>query len=115
MPDPNPIVDQGCPRSVGGIESAKILCGCLGIDFKLKPLDCDPFLHGYGEECSDARPTIGVWKMPVTDRDGNTAFIRFYMVTGAGVLLLGNEICRKSDVLGTKNLIQVPKGLLSKK
>ena len=113
MPDPNPIVNQGCPRSVGGIESAKILCGCFGIDFKLEPLDCDPFLHGYGEECSDARPTIGVWRMTVTDRNRRTVSIPFYVVTGSGVLLLGNEICRRSNFLGTKNLIQVPKGLLS--
>ena len=51
--------------------------------------------------------------MPVTDPNGSTVSIPFHVVTGSGVLFLGNEICRRSNVLCTKNLIQVLKGLLS--
>ena len=112
-PDPNPIVDQGCPRSVGGLESAKTLCRYLGIRFKLEPLDCDPFLHGYGETCSDARVTICIWKLPFRDKRRTEVSIRFYIVPGDGIILFGNEVCSKSDILGTKNVIKVPKGIVS--
>ncbi len=58
--DPNPILDTGCPRNVGGIDYAD----ALGIHFDLEPLDCDPFYRGYGMKCSEAKLTIGIWKLP---------------------------------------------------
>ena len=112
-PDPNPILDQGCPRSVGGIESAKNLCNHLNILFKLEPLDCTPFLHGYGEKCSDAKVTIGIWRLPIVDQDGVSTSIPFYIVPGHGILLLGNEVCSQSNILGPRDLIEVPSGVLS--
>ena len=78
--DPNPILDQGCPRSVGGMEAAKNLCSLLCLRFKLDPLDCTPFFHGYGEKCIDARITIRIWRLPVTDQDGVSTLIPFYIV-----------------------------------
>ncbi len=53
--DPNPILDTGCPRNVGGIDYAVAMCNALGIHFDLEPLDCDPFYHGYGMKCSEAK------------------------------------------------------------
>ena len=53
-PDPNPILDQGCPRGVGEMEFAKLLCSLLGTPLKLEKLDFAPFLHSYGERCNDA-------------------------------------------------------------
>jgi len=52
--DPNPIMDIGCPRSVVGIQSAAALSLAFNIEFKLRPLDCAPFFHGYGMHCSEA-------------------------------------------------------------
>jgi hypothetical protein len=49
--DVNPLVDQGCPRSVGGINTASALARQLGIDLALLPLDSTPFLHGLEEYC----------------------------------------------------------------
>ena len=46
--DPNPILNQGYPRIFGGLECAELLCHHLGFPFKLDPLYCEPFLHGYG-------------------------------------------------------------------
>ena len=112
-PDPNPILDQGCPRSVGGLESARNLCNLLGIPLKLDPLDFTPFLHGYGERCSDAKITIGVWRLPITDQDGVSTTIPFYIVPGRRILLLGNEVCSRSNILGPRDLIEIPSGVLS--
>ena len=36
------------------------LCHDLGISFKLRLWDGDPFLHGYGMHCSEAELTIGI-------------------------------------------------------
>lgn len=106
--DVNPIVDGGCPRSVGGIESAKALCRALNLQFELRDLDCQPFLHGYGKKCSDAEVTIGIWDMPITDLSGNSVTIPLYITNGEGFLLIGNEIVHQSYNLGPKNLLIVP-------
>lgn len=72
------------------------------IDFTMEPLDCGPFYHGYGENCSDTHLTIGMWKLPLVDFNGNKVEIRFYITKGNGVLLLGNEVLSKSDIINTK-------------
>ena len=69
--DPNPVLEIGCPRSVGGIESAAALAISLGIAFSLTTFNCDPFYHGYGPACSDKRLVVARWKLPVTDVYGN--------------------------------------------
>jgi hypothetical protein len=56
--DVNPLVDQGCPRSVGEINTASALARQLGINFTLLPFDSTPFLHGFGESCSDSKLTV---------------------------------------------------------
>ncbi len=65
--DPNPILDNGCPRNVGGIDYAVAMCNALGIHLDLEPLDCDPFYHGYGMKCSEDKLTIGIWKTRLAD------------------------------------------------
>ncbi len=55
---PNPIIDSGCPRSVGSIDNALALCQALEIPFELKDLDCEPFHHGYGMQCTEAKLTF---------------------------------------------------------
>lgn len=106
--DPNPIVDVGCPRSVGGIESASSLALALGINFQVEELDCEPFMHGYGEKCSDARITIGIWSLPLTDPSGKSFMIPFYVTKGDGVLLLGNNVLQNAVINGADNFILFP-------
>ena len=96
--------------SIGG-EGSRVLCRAMGIDFKLEPLDCQPFWHGYGEKCSDSQLTIGIWRMPITDVNGTQVLIPFYITPGYGILLLGNEICHKSNIMGSENIIIVPRGV----
>ncbi len=61
--DPSRILDTGYPRSIGGIRSALALWEALDIRFELENLDCEPFYHGYGMNCSKAKITIGVWRL----------------------------------------------------
>lgn len=51
----NPILDSGFPKSVGGEDRIKALCKAIGIPFKLKELDYEPFVHSYGKECENPR------------------------------------------------------------
>ena len=111
--DPNPIIDPGCPRSAGGVLSASALCQALGIDMELKPLDCTPFYHGYGENCSDAHIVFAIWELPVSDLYGTELRIPFYVTHGDGVLLLGNNVMSKCDLLGSENILIIPPKLLS--
>ncbi len=53
--DLNPLMDTGCGRNFGRIQSAAALCISLGISLDLHPLDCEPFFPGYGMNCSDAK------------------------------------------------------------
>ena len=36
-------------------------------------MDCEPFLHGYGKDCSYAEVTIGIWDLCVIDMSGTGA------------------------------------------
>ncbi len=75
---PNPILDSGCPRNVGDIDCAMEMCNALSIPFDLEPLNRDPFYHGYGMNCSAAKLTIGMWKLPLVYVHGNCFEVRFY-------------------------------------
>lgn len=70
--DMNPVLDEGCPRSIGGIENTRKICKAMGIQFKIRGLDCEPFLHGYGEESDDSKVVVGIWYMPITDMSEKT-------------------------------------------
>jgi hypothetical protein len=113
--DPNPILDGGCPKSAGGLESVVSLCLALETPVELPPLDCEPFLHGYGTECSDARLTIGIWYLSLGDLTGNLLKLPFYIVQGKGPLVVGNSIRRHSEIKGLENLLKItPAAGLSK-
>lgn len=106
--DPNPIIDPGCPRSVGGKESAEALCRAMGLEFKTRKLDCEPFMHGYGKECSEAELVYAIWDLPIKDMTGIEVKIPFFLTRGSGFLLLGNEICHQSYLLGPENMLVIP-------
>ena len=110
-PDPNPIMDIGCPSSISGVKSAVALSLAMGIDFKLRCLDCEPFYHGYGTNCTDAELAMAIWDMPITDIAGVPIKIPFHVTPGDGPILLGNEILHKSRILGPENLLVIPPGV----
>jgi hypothetical protein len=104
--DVHPLVDQGCPRSVGEINTASALARQLGIDFALLPLDSTPFLHCFGESCSDAKLSVARWMLPVKNLDGEDVEHEFFLVPGSGPLLLGNSLLHKAVVDGPDDLIE---------
>jgi len=67
-------------------------------------------MHGYGEKCSDAKITIGIWNLPVVDINNNNVEIPFYVTEGDGVLLFGNNKLKNSTIDGGKNIITFPIG-----
>jgi hypothetical protein len=103
--DWNHILDNGCPKSAGGLENVISLSMALGFPVHLLALDCAPFYHGYGEACSDSRLTIGIWNLPLVDLNGVEFRIPFYVFLGSGPLLLGNSVLRNSRIDGTKHLL----------
>jgi hypothetical protein len=100
------IVDQGCPKSVGGINNASALARQRGIDFTLLPLDSTPFLHGFGEYCSDAKLTVARWMLPVENLDGGDLELECFLVPGSGPFLLGNSLLYKAVVDGPDDPIE---------
>jgi hypothetical protein len=104
--DVNPLVDQGCLRSVGGINNASALARQLGIDFTLLLLDLTPFLHGFGESCSDSKLKVAKWMLPFQNLDGEDVELEFFLVPGSGPLLLGKSLLYKSIVDGPDDLIE---------
>lgn len=87
------------------------LCMELEIVFRLDTVDCEPFYHGYSKICSEAQHTTGIWNFPITNINGRSAFIPFYVTPGDGFLLLGKEKLRQSYQIGPDNLIHIPGGV----
>lgn len=104
--DLNPVIDQACPRSVGVIRSAVALSLALGIEFELHELDCEPFLHGYGEQCSDSELVFTKWQLSLKDLSGTSLQIPFYITKGDGILLLGNDVLSKCNILNMQQVVK---------
>ncbi len=87
--DPNPTIDTGCPRSGVGTDNALALCQALEIPFELEDLDCEPFYQGYGMQCSEAKLTVGMWYLPLTDLHGTSIRLPFTSSMEMDAYLLG--------------------------
>lgn len=111
--EPNPIIEPGCQRSVGDIVSVAALCTALDMALHLRPLDCDPFLHGYGQKCSDAQLTIGVWDIPLIGLSGVELLIPFYVTRGSSVLPVGNKILHQSYRICPEHRVFIPPNVRS--
>jgi hypothetical protein len=78
----------------------------LGIDLALLPLDSTPFLHGFGEYCSNSKLIVARWMLPVENLDGEDVELEFFLVPGSGPLLLGKYLLHKAVVDGPDDLIE---------
>lgn len=105
----NPIIDSGFRKSVGGVKLAAALALALGIDFKLRDLDCQPFIHGYGPPCSKASLVFAMWDMPICDLNDKDEVTPFYITPGDGFLLLDNNVLHKSNQMGYDNILRISK------
>lgn len=56
-------------------------------------------------KCSEAKLTLGIWNLPLSDLLGNPFTIPFYIVDGNGYLLVGNDVLRDACLLNDKHLI----------
>jgi hypothetical protein len=80
------------PDLLCGLHSVVSLCLALQIPVDSSPLDCDPFCHVYGNECSYARINIGTWNLCLIDLNGIHFRIPFYIAQGPGPPLIGNSV-----------------------
>jgi hypothetical protein len=104
--DVKPLVDQGCPRSVGGINNSSTVARQFGIDFALLPLDSTPFLHGFGGSCSHDKLTVARWMLPVENLEEEDVELEFFLVPGSRPLFPGNSLLHKAVVYGPDDLIE---------
>ena len=56
--DPNNIIDPVCPRRFSGIACPAAPSTAMDIPFKLREIDCEPFLHGDSKSYIDAGVTL---------------------------------------------------------
>ncbi len=78
------------------------------IPLELHLLDCEPFFHVYGMNCSDAKIVFALWKLTLVNINGTRFYIPFYVVQGDGLLLIGNAAMYKSDLLNSKEVLFIP-------
>lgn len=102
--DSNPILDEGAPRSIGGIESAVELCDALAIKF-YADLSRETYMHEWGIHGGDANPVICTWTLVVCDVDGKPTSISIDLVEGIEPILVGLELKQNAD---TCNLAESP-------
>ena len=88
----NPVIDDGCPSSVAGLNSAAALADRLNITLKLNNIK-KPFLHYFGPEGNSTagKWTIAEWQMPVRFHDGFQMHIPIACVLGSDPILLGSD------------------------
>lgn len=88
----NPVVDNGCPTSVTGLDSAAALADSLNIPLELSPIS-KPFIHYFGPatNSTEGKWTVAQWLLPLRFRDGFIAKIPIACVTGDDPLLLGGS------------------------
>ncbi len=61
-------------------------------------------------KCSEAKLTIGIWKLPLVDLYGTHFKLKFYLVEGDGYLLVGKKIASKCQIRNDENLLIIPEG-----
>jgi hypothetical protein len=91
--DWNPILENGCPKSAGGLENVISLSMALGIPVHLSALDCAPFYHGYGEACSDARLTWS-WEPGFVSQASEYVGVRRQLGSRGAILKIAYEDIR---------------------
>lgn len=88
---PNPIFDNGSPRSFGGILSAAKLADALGVELIVAPPDQELY-HAWGPAGSEPSLVIGVFTLVVRDVAGKPCAFRFELIDGDAPLLVGEDV-----------------------
>lgn len=96
QPDPNPIIDEGAPTSTGGMTNAARICDMLGIRFEVQE-PRSHYMHGWGIECSDAKPIKCTWGLTVMDTRNLPVTFTFDLVEGDSPLIVGLDFKQYAD------------------
>ena len=80
-----------------------MLCECLRIQLILYP--------GFGRNCADAKLVFGRWSLPLKDLNRIECELHFYIVKGDELILIGNCIIAHCNLVGSENLLVIPKNV----
>jgi hypothetical protein len=97
---PNPILDSGAPKSVGGTHSAAPLASSLGVALTFRPPTTISSV-GWGVNSADAKPVVCIWVAPLTDLLGQCYELTFHLISGNTPLLIGEDVLSNADILNT--------------
>ena len=86
------MIDDGCPSSVGGLNSIVALADMLNVKLELESLST-PFFHFFGTEKNSSKGawTVGIWQMPLRFLSGFTLQVPIACVPGDDPILLGAD------------------------
>ncbi len=108
--DPNPILDEGAPISVGGIYAATLLSNILGISFVMSACTRH-YTHSWGPSPSSAQPVLGSWSFTTFDVNGLPTTFEFDIIDGPAPVIIGLDARKFSD---TYNLTTKPFVIISR-
>lgn len=89
--DPNPIIDDGAPHSIGGTIEACTLCDLLGLNFNVIPAS-KQYSHGWGNNALDAKPICFSWDLFVLDSSGKPTVLNFDLIERSAPLIVGLDV-----------------------
>lgn len=68
--DHNPVIDDGAPRSTGGINSASSLCDMIGVRYEVER-PSSVYYQGWGQKCADPKVVKCTWTLRAKDEGNN--------------------------------------------
>lgn len=89
--DPNPILDDGSPTSIGGMSSAIKLCEALGIPFKIRRPD-KYYERGWGFQCQNSSVIACSWSITLQDISGRPTTFDFDLFRDESQLIIGLDL-----------------------
>lgn len=94
--DHNPIIDDGAPKSTGGIESAARLCDMFEVKFEVKPA-VSVYYQGWGHDCANPKLVKCTWTLRTQDKDSHPVDIQFDLTDGNAPLIVGIDFLQHAD------------------
>lgn len=96
--DVNPMMDEGAPTSIGGLNNAARLSDALGMPLQLSQPK-SVYRHGWGDGCADPKTVVATWHLRTSDMNGKPTIIPFDIVEGESPLILGLDVKRFADTI----------------
>lgn len=100
-PDPNPFIDEGAPTLTGDMSNAAEIFDQLGINFTVEKLRVQ-YMHGWGENCVDAKPIRCSSNLTVFDANNWPATLSFDLKDSSTPLRIRMDMSQYSHTCNQK-------------